>query len=82
MLKTNPLVALNPLVCVVTDRYFRFLLVTTSRKRPLTPYILGQQQLIGGLTVFDLCTTEHPGRENKNTDVGEDFKVAYYFNSL
>ena len=42
MLKTNPLVALNPLVCVVTDRYFRFLLVTTSRKRPLTPYILGQ----------------------------------------
>ena len=35
-----------------------------------------------GLTVFDLCTTEHPGRENISTHVGEDFKVAYYFNSL
>ena len=37
---------------------------------------------MGGLDVFDLCTTEHPGRENENTDVGEDFKVAFYFNSL
>ena len=37
---------------------------------------------MGGLTVFDLCTTEHPGRENINTDVGEDFKVAYFINSL
>ena len=28
---------------------------------------------MGGLTVFDLCTTKHPERENINTDVGEDF---------
>ena len=31
---------------------------------------------MGGLTVFDLRTTD------VNTDVGEDFKVAYSFNSL
>ena len=35
---------------------------------------------MGGLTVFDLCTTEHPGKENINTNLGEDFKVACYFN--
>ena len=29
---------------------------------------------MGGLTVFDLCTTEHPGRENIKTDVAETSK--------
>ena len=27
---------------------------------------------MGSLTVNDLCTTKHPGKENINTDVGEE----------